>query len=220
MIEGYIATTDMFSPKVRRLKDVIEHVLAAATLDYIDAGKNQEQEEKRFRKAPTPKYDARQIVSNARTAIGEYTGRPLAVDEPLPAEAEYYLKKYLGRIARTNADLQSQIIEIWPDLGPGRELTAKEKAALLDLQEQAEELIHSLEETASDALGVLHVLTQKEYAIVRGTAGAKHRFIRNQAEEFAAFLENRVRTTWGKLTGKISSSDCNTFKYGKRRWAK
>lgn len=173
--------------------------------------------------------DAKNMVGEAFTRVeknptGSIGAPTLGTIADWAQVAERSLRKEIRRMIRQGGDpdgsLEQQLLAVFPDEAPPRELDKEELAQLVEIQEQVDLLIENLTDTVDDALHTLWGLVLKEHQIVHDTNAGF--LIRKQADAFADFLEGRARHLWGKHTGRgFGNPKYNRpFMHTGRKWSR
>jgi hypothetical protein len=173
-------------------KDIAHIVFRAAESEIDETIEENKKRVGRFKKPlPMPRWNVKEMLENL-VNLTEKTFTPhfqrYASEHPWDGKssakdwAEIAAKMlrdyYLLPIAKEDADLFQQMCEIWSDLIPEPTLTKKQKAELVKLQKQADNIIARAEKLIEEFME----LVEKEKEIVIGTQSNRDMRIAKQVQ--------------------------------------
>lgn len=160
-------------------KDLAHIVFKAAESEIDDVIKENEKRAERLKRPlPMPRWNVKEMLENL-VNLTEKTFTPhfqrYASEHPWDGKSsredwekvatEMLRDYYLLPLSHDDADLFQQMCEIWSDLIPEPTLTKKQKAELVKLQKQADNIIARAEKLVEEFME----LVEKEKEIVIGT---------------------------------------------------
>jgi isopentenyl phosphate kinase len=173
-------------------KDLAHIVFKAAESEIDDVIKENEKRAERLKRPlPMPRWNVKEMLENL-VNLTEKTFTPhfqrYASEHPWDGKSsredwekvatEMLRDYYLLPLSHDDADLFQQMCEIWSDLIPEPTLTKKQKAELVKLQKQADNIIARAEKLIEEFME----LVEKEKEIVIGTQSNRDMRIAKQVQ--------------------------------------
>lgn len=173
--------------------DFAHIVFKVAEMEIDEAIEENRKRVERFKKPlPMPRWNVKEMLENLRNLVEEKFANPsfqeFAFRNPWNGKssakdwyeiAENTLKEhYLLSESKYDGDLFNQMCEIWTELTPKPTLTKKQKAELVKLQKQADNIIARAEKLIEEFME----LVEKEKEIVIGTQSNRDMRIAKQVQ--------------------------------------
>lgn len=220
-------------------RDVVWEVLNAKSAIIREAIEINEKRRERYQEElPLPKLNCGEMLQMVKEFARKEFIKRKELNNPLPGtvekwetEATNFLGEELLRHARRSEDdeLLKEVWKVWPEHAPGPDLTPEQIKELVNLQDQADEIMENLLETVKNAFDELQTLIKAEKKIIENTSavgydgrGAR---IYNNTEWYYRMLREVIQRHWFNNAGilkyrTVDEAERDWAESRPRRWSK